>query len=248
MTWPRSLERVADAFWWPSFNLFIWGLVTRYVSQQPGSFQFFINLFLGGVIMWLFVYRSQEEIGITLLQEAWDRNLLNMFTSPLTIWEFTIASFVLSVIKLVISVVWMTLLGFFLFAFNIFQFGWVLVPYAFTLLVTGGIVGMIINALIIRYGYRVQVFAWTISFVLQPFSGVFYPLSSMPTWMQEVAKYLPTGYVFEGMRTVLREGSVDYSGLLMASMLNVIYFILALWFFAWSFRKAKESGMLMKFS
>lgn len=248
MTWPRSLERVADAFWWPSFNLFIWGLVTVFLKEQTGSYQFYINLFLGGVIMWLFINRSQEEMGITLLQEAWDRNLLNMFTSPLTIWEFTIAAFVLSAVKLIISVIWMIILGYFLFQYNLFRLGIVLVPYATNLLITGGILGIIINSLIVRYGYRIQVFAWTLSLVLQPFSGVFYPMSILPGWMQDVAKGLPTSYIFEGMRTVLREGRIDYSGLLVATMLNGVYFIFAVWFFVWSFQKAKENGMLMKFS
>ncbi len=248
MSWPRSLERLADAFWYPSFNLLIWGLVTTYLQQQTGSYQFFISLFLGGVIMWVFVYRSQEEIGVILLQEAWDRNLLSMFSSPLTIWEFTIGAFFLSILKLILSVTWMIFLGYLLFHFNLFRFGLILVPYAALLLVTGGIMGILINGLIIQFGYRIQVFAWSLILVLQPFSGVFYPISSLPAWMQFVARGMPTSYVFEGMRTVLGEGRIDYSGLITAIILSAVYFILAVWFFVWSFRRAKETGALMKFS
>lgn len=248
MTWPRSLERVVDAFWWPSFNLFLWGMVTMYLQQQIGSYQFFINLFLGGVIMWVFVYRSQEEMGVMFLQEAWDRNLLNMFTSPLTIWEFTVAAFLLSTIKLVLSVLWMVLLGYLLFHYNIFLVGWMLIPYAALLLMTGGIVGMIINSLIVRYGYRIQVFAWSLIGILQPFSGVFYPLKIMPAWMQGVARFIPSSYIFEAMRTVLQQGRIDYQGLLMAAILNGVYFIFAVGFFLWSFRQARVHGTLMKFS
>jgi ABC-2 type transport system permease protein len=248
MTWPRSLERIADAFWWPSFSLFLWGLVTIFLERQTGMYQLFITLFMGGVIMWLFVYRSQEEMGLMFLQEAWDRNLLNMFSSPLTIWEFTIAAFLLSFIKLMISVAWMTFLAYLLFQFNLFRIGWILIPYAGSLLITGGILGIIINSLIIRYGYRIQVFAWTLVQILQPFSGVFYPLDIMPQWMQLVARVIPTSYIFEGMRRVLQDGFVDYSGLLMATLLNGIYFVFAVWFFLWSYQKAREHGMLMKFS
>ncbi len=248
MSWPRSLERLADAFWWPSFNLLIWGLVTTYLQQQTGSYQFFISLFLGGVIMWVFVYRSQEEIGVILLQEAWDRNLLSMFSSPLTIWEFTIAAFFLSVVKLILSVVWMITLGYFLFQFNLFRYGLVLVPYAALLLITGGIMGMLINGLIIRFGYRIQVLAWSLILILQPFSGVFYPISSLPLWMQQVSKLLPPSYIFEGMRSVLTEGKIDYPGLAVSAALSGVYFVLAVWFFAWSFGKARKSGALMKFS
>lgn len=248
MSWPRSLERVADAFWWPSFNLLIWGLVTVYLEQQTNTYQMLVNIFLGGVIMWVFVYRSQEEIGIILLQEAWDRNLLNMFASPLTIWEFTIAAFLLSAVKLLLSVAWMVTLGLLLFQFNIFRFGLVLVPYAGLLLASGLIMGIIINGLIIRFGYRIQVFAWSLILLLQPFSGVYYPVGSLPSWMQNVARFLPTSYVFEGMRYVLKNGTIDGAGIRMALLLTVVYLIIAVGFFGWIFGQAKERGMLMKFS
>lgn len=247
-SWPRSLERLADSFWWPTFNLFTWGLVTVFLQQQTGSFQFFVNIFLGGIVMWLFVNRIQEEMGVTFLQEAWDRNLLNMFTSPLTIWEFNIAVLAIGIIKLILSVSWMLVLGYVLFRFNILQFGLIIIPYAVNLLVVGLWLGLIINGLIILYGYRVQAFAWTLSLLVQPFSGVFYPVSAMPAWMQQVSKCLPTSYIFEGMRTVLREGRIDYAGLLSAAMLNIVYFIISTCFFTWSFQKAKEKGMIMKFS
>lgn len=248
MSWPRSFERLADAFWWPTFNLLIWGLVTTYLQQQAGQYQFFISLFLGGVIMWVFVYRSQEEIGVILLQEAWDRNLLSMFSSPLTLWEFTIGAFLLSVFKLVLSVVWMIILAYILFQFNLFRYGFILIPYAALLLLTGAIMGMLINGLIIQYGYRIQVLAWSLILILQPFSGVFYPISSLPSWMQQAAKALPTSYIFEGMRTVLKDGRVDYPGLITSTLLSCLYLAFAVWFFAWSFRRAKANGALMRFS
>ena len=55
ITWPRSLERVADAFWWPTMNLFIWGLVNVYLQQKTGATTYFVQLFLGGLIMWTLV-------------------------------------------------------------------------------------------------------------------------------------------------------------------------------------------------
>lgn len=247
-SWFRSWERVADAFWWPTFDLFIWGLVTIYLQQRPGPPSFFLNLFLGGIVMWMFVYRSQQEIGLTFLQEAWDRNLLSLFASPLTIWEFNLATLILGAIKLAISIVWMLMLGYLLFAFNLFQYGWELIPYALNLLVVGWSSGLVINGLIVRYGYRVQVFAWTLVAIIQPFSAVFYPVSAMPVWMQIVAKILPTSYIFEGMRLVMAGGSIEYLDLTIATTLNIVYLLIAVWFFQHCFEKARESGMLVKFS
>ena len=199
-------------------------------------------------MMWVILSRSQEEMGIIFLQEAWDRNLLNMFASPLTIWEFNLAAIILATFKLTLSFFWMFLLSSLLFTFNIFSFGWILIPYALVLMISGWSIGLIINGLILQFGYRVQVFAWTITLLFQPFSGVFYPISAMPPWMQTIARALPMSYVFEGMRTAFMTHSIDVTGLMIAFGLNLIYLCIGVCFFSWSFRKAQETGMIMKFS
>ncbi len=248
MTWPRSLERVADAFWWPTMNLLIWGLVNVYLQKETGATGHFVQLFLGGLLMWTLVTRSQEEMGMLFLQEAWDRNLLNIFSSPITIWEFSMATIGLSLTKLMLTFLWMFFLAFVLFTFNIFTLGWILIPYALVLITFGWGLGFFINGLILQYGYRIQVFAWTLTMVVLPFSGVYYPMSTLPQWMQIVAKGVPASYIFEGMRHAFLTRTIDVTGLLIAVGLNVVYLILGMWFFSHSYRKAQQSGMIMKFS
>ena len=123
-----------------------------------------------------------------------------------------------------------------------------LVPYALVLITAGWSLGFFINGLIIQYGYRVQVFAWTLTMALLPFSSVYYPVSSLPPWMQIVTQYVPTSYVFEGMRGVFQNHVVDTTGLSIAIGLNIAYLLIGIWFFAFSFRKAQQTGMIMKFS
>lgn len=248
MTWPRSLERVADAFWWPTMNLLIWGLVNVYLQKETGATGYFVQLFLGGLLMWTLVTRSQEEMGMLFLQEAWDRNLLNIFSSPITIWEFSVATITLSFTKLILTFLWMFFLSYVLFAFNIFTLGWILMPYALVLITFGWGLGFFINGLILQHGYRIQVFAWTLTMVVLPFSGVYYPMSTLPQWMQIVAKGVPASYIFEGMRHAFLTHTIDSRGLLTAAGLNIVYVLLGMWFFSYSYHKAQRSGMIMKFS
>ena len=44
------------------------------------------------------------------------------------------------------------------------------------------------------------------SFLLAPFSCIYYPLETLPVWMQWIAQYLSTTYVFEGMRALIIRG------------------------------------------
>lgn len=247
-SWPRDLEGLAEAFWWPSFDLLIWGLMSTFLQKQQGVAPVYLSVFISSIVLWMFVYRSQQEVGIMFLKEVWDRNFLNIMTTPVTIWEFLLASLGLGTIKLAVSASWMMILAFVLFKLNVFSIGWVMILFVINLLLTGWSAGFFINGLIVQYGNRIQSFAWTLLLIIQPFSAVFYPVSSLPGWMQWVAKILPTSYIFEGMRASLLQGKVGMSDLVIATALNMVYLVLSLWFFSFSFKRARESGMLVKFS
>lgn len=247
-TWPRELESLAEAFWWPSFDIFIWGLMTVFIQRSQRVANVFISFFLGAIIFWMFVYRAQQEMSFSFLREVWDRNLLNILTTPLSIWEFLGATFILGIFKMLISAAWMVFLAYILFSFDIFKFGFYLIPFIINLLIVGWSAGFVINGFIVRYGFRVQAFAWTMILIIQPFSAVFYPVSSMPSVMQAIAKFLPTSYIFEGMRSVLLNGFMDLKSLLMASGLNLIYLIFSLLVFKTIFYKTQKAGSIIKFS
>jgi ABC-2 type transport system permease protein len=83
-------------------------------------------------------------------------------------------------------------------------------------------------------------------FILAPLSGVFYPLSTLPSWLQAVAAVLPSSYVFEGMRAVMFEGVVRIDHLLAALGLNVLYLAASAGFFLHTFHVARRTGLLMR--
>jgi len=247
-SWPRELEAIAEAFWWPSFDLFIWGLMTTYLNQQHGVPGFILSFFLGATILWMFVYRAQQEMGLVFLREFWDRNLLNLLATPLTIGEFFLGTLILGVIKITISALWMFILAWLLFKFELFNLGVLLIPFIINLLVFGWSMGYVINGLVIRFGYRIQAFVWTLIMMIQPFSAVFYPVASLPSWMQFVSRLLPISYIFEGMRQIMSHVQFDLLNLVWASLLNLIYLGLSITFFNYCYRKARQIGRIVKFS
>ena len=46
-------------------------------------------------------------------------------------------------------------------------------------------------------------FAWSITFLFMPLTCVYYPVATLPAWLQPVAWLLPPTYVFEGMRALI---------------------------------------------
>ena len=249
VVWPKDLGAMVDAFWWPSFDMLLWGLMTVYIQrQQPTALPFITSFIIGGIIFWMFVYRSQQEMGVLFLREFWDKNLLAVLSTPISITEYFIATMSVGILKLIISGVYMSFLGWIFFRFNIFVFGWNLIPFILTLTVVGLWTGFFVMGLVIQYGYRVQSLAWSMIMVIMPFSAVFYPVSVLPVWMQSVARFIPSSYVFEAMREVIAKGTLDVQSLLIANVLNIIYTILACLFFAWGFKRARTKGVIVKFS
>lgn len=249
VVWPKDLGAMVDSFWWPSFDMLLWGLMTVYIQrQQETAMPFITSFIIGGIVFWMFVYRSQQEMGVLFLREFWDRNLLAVLSTPISIAEYFVATMCVGVLKLILSGVYMALLGYLLFQFNIFLFGWYLIPFILTLTVVGLWTGFLVIGLVIQYGYRVQSLAWSMIMIIMPFSAVFYPVSILPGWMQSIARFIPSSYVFESMRQVIVKGTLDVQSLLIANILNLVYTILSCLFFAWGFRRAREKGIIVKFS
>ena len=64
--------------------------------------------------------------------------------------------------------------------------------------------------------------------------------------MQEIATFIPTTYVFEGMRAFLIEGVWRQDLLLQALGLNIIYLGLGMGAFLFAFRAARTHGLLLQ--
>jgi ABC-2 type transport system permease protein len=85
-----------------------------------------------------------------------------------------------------------------------------------------------------------------VPFLLQPLSAVFYPVDVLPPWLQTMAHLLPSMYIFEGMRTALRTGTVDSALVLTALGLNVVYLAAGAGFFGWMLQQARDKGYLSR--
>jgi len=68
-------------------------------------------------------------------------------------------------------------------------------------------------------------------------------LSILPQEVQKIALFVPSSYVFEGLREFILTGSIVYEKFLISFALNAVYLILSLWFFVFMFNKIKKLGL-----
>ncbi len=242
----RSLSRLMEIFYWPILDLVLWGFITVFLSKFKADLPNFLAFFLGALILWDILYRSQQGISISFLEEIWSRNLLNLFVSPLRPGEFLLATMLVSIFKLFTATSVMVLLAWIFYSFNLFMLGVALIPFVLSLVIFGWSIGVVTAAVILRFGQKAEMMAWGLAFLFQPISAVFYPVSVLPPWLQKVAWCIPATPVFEGMRAVVLTGEFPLELLLRSFALNVVYLSCALWFFYYTFRIAKQKGLLLK--
>ena len=240
-SWPR----LAELLYWPALQVITWGFLQIYIAQNAGFFARAGGTLIGAVILWDILFRGQLGFSISFLEEMWARNVGNLMMSPLKPIEFLISLMIMSLIRLAIGVIPMTLLALFLFHFNVYALGVPLIAFFCNLIFTSWSVGIFVSGLVLRNGLGAESIVWTLMFGIMPLACVYYPVSVLPVWLQYIAWTLPPTYVFEGMRALLIENTFRIDLMLDALAINAVLLVASFGAFLALLRSARKSGSLL---
>jgi len=242
----RSFPRLLEVFYWPTVDILLWGFVSMYLQKNSQALPKFVAFFLGALILWDILFRAQQGITVSFLEDMWSRNLMNLFCSPLKVSEYVAALVCVSILKVCISFTVMSTLAGIFYSFNIFSVGMSLLPFVLVLVMMGWAIGIVTMALILRFGQEAEVLAWAVAFLFMPVSAVFYPVEVMPLAIQKIAFFVPASHVFEAMRQVINLKPFPWHHLYIATIEGVSYLLISILIFAVIFRNALKRGILVK--
>jgi ABC-2 type transport system permease protein len=204
------------------------------------------GMLIAAVLLWDVMFRSNIGVAVSFLEEMWSRNLAQLFASPLRPYEWALSLLTISVIRTLVGVLPAALLAIPLYSYSIFEMGLPLVAFFANLMLFGGAIGLAVSAMILRYGLGAESLAWVGIFALAPISGIYYPIDTLPHWLQPVAWALPSASVFEGMRAALGDGIFRTDLFYRAVLLNLVYMSVGLAIFLAVFRIARKRGLLLQ--
>ena len=243
-----SPVRALPMFAWVAIDIVVWGFITRYLnSMSAGRFNYVPSL-LGAVLMWDFFTRIMQGVSTAFLEDVWSRNFLNLFATPLTLSEYITGLVITSIGTSAVGLIVMLALAMAVFGLSFFALGALLIPFLLVLFCFGIALGILASALVLRLGPASEWLVWPLPALLSPFVGVFYPLSTLPRWMQAVGHLLPPAYVFQGMRAVLAHRPFSAGSLTLGGAIALLDILLAGYFFARVFRHAVRTGLLARYS
>jgi len=85
-------------------------------------------------------------------------------------------------------------------------------------------------------------------FVVMPLSGIFYPVSALPAFLQPVALALPTTHAFAALRRLVDGGGLDWTRLGIATVSALILAALSVWFLVRMLSLFRRRGYVTRYS
>lgn len=243
-SWPRIVELI----YWPMLQMLMWGFLQSYIAQSGGLLARAGGVLIGAVLLWDILFRGQIGFSISFLEEMYARNLGNLMMSPLRPVELLCSLMIVSLIRLTIGIIPVTLVAIWFFGFNLWGLGLALAAFFLNLILTSWSLGIFINGLLLRNGLGAEGLVWTFMFLLLPLACVYYPVSVLPHWLQYVSWSLPPTYVFEGMRALVSTHVFRSDLMWQAFAFNVVLFAIASTAFLRLLESARVHGKLMQSS
>lgn len=245
-----SFSRVLPLFSWVAIDMVLWGFMSRYLNAvaAPSSGLNFVPTLLGAVLLWDFFIRVMQGVTMAFFEDVWSRNFLNVFASPLRVSEYLAGLVFTSISTSLVGLIVMLALATTVFGLSFLSYGWMLVPALAILFIFGIALGIVASAIVLRYGPASEWFVWPIPALLSPFAGVFYPLATLPEWMQAISRLLPPSYVFEQIRAITGGEAPPLTSLAVSGVLVTLYLLGASFYFRSTFLHAVRTGLLARYS
>ncbi len=240
--------RLIPIFLWSLLDILLWGFISQYLKGVVGTALNFTTIFLGAVLLWDFLTQVMQGITASFFEDVWSRNFLNIFSSPLKISEYISGLVMISIVRSILVLVIMLVFANIVFGLSVLVYGISLAAFLFILFISGITLGIFGVSIVLRLGPSAEWLIWPIPAILSPFVGIFYPLSTMPHWMQLISYILPPSYVFEGIRTIVGGGAFPAESLLIGMILSVVYIVIAYVVFLAVYRKAVRTGLIARYS
>jgi ABC-2 type transport system permease protein len=243
-----SVSRIVPMFAWVAIDIVLWGFVSRYLNAVSGASFDFVPVLLGAVLLWDFFARVMHGVTMAFFEDVWSRNFLNYFATPLTMAEYLAGLVVSAIATGAVGLVAMLALAVPFFGLSLASYGLAVLPFVLVLFLFGIALGIAGSAVVLRLGPAAEWFVWPVPALLSPFVGVFYPLETLPGWMQVIGRTLAPSYVFENLRALASGGAASGADLALATALALLDILLACWFYRRVFTHAVRTGLIARYS
>jgi len=241
----RNAFTIFEIVFWPIVNLLSVGLLTTFLQAEPGTVVFV----LVGTFALSTVQVCQLDVAYAALFDMWSRSIKHQLVAPIRPWHLLLGSWLMGLMRGTLVFMLQAAVSHWMFGVNVLAHGVApaLALLAGLLLSAGGI-GLLVCTLLMLFGLRAEVSAWSGVSLILLVCGVYYPVSLLPAPLQVVAAAVPLTHFLEAFRAQLGYAPVFKEPLVRGYVLAVVYVAGGYALFAWAIQRARRTGMLLKLS
>ncbi len=241
----RNVFTVFEIVFWPIVNLLSVGLLTTFLGVAPETVVFV----LVGTFALSTVQVCQLDVAYAVLFDMWAKSVKHQLVAPIRPWHLVLGSWLMGLVRGTAVFALQAVVSHWAFGVNVLAHG----PGPAAALLAGLLlsaagVGLLVSTLLMLFGLRAEVSAWSgVSLVLLV-CGVYYPVSLLPGPLQTVAAGVPFTHFLEAFRANLGYAPVFTAPLLRGYGLAVVYLAGGYALLTWAIQRARRTGMLLRLS
>ena len=221
------------------------GIYFKIFTLNSSFYENTVGIILSAAILYDFLFRSSISYNMMFLEEIWSRNFTNLFIAPIKISEIIAALTLTAIFRTLIGLVPAVFLAIPLFGVSIFKLGTPLIFLLIALYIFGISLGLLVTAGLLRFGPSFENIAWASLFFLAPLGCIYYPIEILPNALQVIAKALPLVHIFEEMRSILINQTVNNLQIFKSVLISFVYFGFGVIVFYAAYYGAKMKGTLI---
>ena len=241
----RNVFSFFEILFWPVIGFFSIGLLTDFLSLDPNMAGFI----LVGIISMSVIQVCQIDVAEALLYDLWAKSMKHIFIAPIHPFQLFLGSWLIGVIRSFIVFLLLSIFSSFAFGYDFFRPG--LLPlglFLMGLFLTSASVGITVCILVLVFGYKAEVAAWSLSSLMSLVCGIYYPISILPFPLPEIARAIPLTYFLEYFRSFYGFEGGFRNLLAWGFGLAGLYLILEAFLFKVVLHRARRTGLLLKLS
>jgi ABC-2 type transport system permease protein len=241
----RNVFSLFEILFWPVVGFFSVGLLTRFLELDANMSGFILI----GIISMSIIQVCQIDVAYVLLYDLWSKSLKHTFIAPVRSYQLILGSWMIGIVRSLFVFLLLSVASHFAFGFDFFRPGLgPLILFLLGLFSISVVIGIAVCILVLVFGYKADVAAWSFSYLMALLCGIYYPVSILPTPLPDFARVIPLTYFLEYFRTFYGYPGEMKNLLGWGFGLTLLYLILEAILFRKVLRRARRIGTLIKLS
>ncbi|HEV2916351.1 MAG TPA: ABC transporter permease [Candidatus Babeliales bacterium] len=240
----RDTNLKLATIYWPMLDIIVWGFLGTWLQKaHTDGVVPYTAIVLLGILLWQITSRGATYIFKCFAEELWSRNIVNLFSLPISLIEWMLAAIIYTSIVVMLVFLFCTMVIKLFYDISVMYIFSALLLFGPPLFFSACWLGFSCLHIIAYCGKRTEEIGWVYAWFFAPFGGAYYPIEVLPTWAQTISHCLPMSYVFEGMRAYLIRAQDPWPYITKAYILSIIYALVAMCLFIIIFNKSKQKGL-----